>query len=261
MSDANAIPFEAILAEVPWGVMVLRGERILWANRYLLSLLQTSPDRLIGFGEVPSHAAGLLDLDSPEFDLHGPGQPFRRLARHRTDLADSGLSIHSLWDVTEQRVLEAEADALRAQVKLLNTRDPETGLLNEKAILHALESQVTRSRRYGNPLSAIRLALDPPLDDGEHHITLSAISQEFKVQLRWADQIGRLDLTTFLLVLPETNLDDAKALANKLESDRVALASRAEGWKIRLSVASWKKGDDARKLLNRLSQQGAEPPA
>jgi GGDEF domain-containing protein len=261
MSDANAIPFEQILAEAPWGVMVLRGGRILWVNGYLLDLLQTSQEELLGAEEVPSHAAQLLDPQRQEFELHLPDRPVRHLVRHWVGLSHGDLSVHYFRDVTERRLLETESETLREQVKLLDTRDAETGLLNEKAILHALESQVTRSRRYGNPLSAIRLAFKPPMDEGEHHITLAAIGQEFKVQLRWADQIGRLGLSTFLLVLPETNLDDARALADKLESDRVALASRAEGWKIQLSVDSWKKGDDARKLLNRLAQQGANPPA
>jgi PleD family two-component response regulator len=63
-----------------------------------------------------------------------------------------------------------------------------------------------------------------------------------------------LDQCTFLVVLPETLLDDAKELAVKLLGDRAAFRFKDGEGKVRYGVAAWHKGDDLRKLLRRVQQ-------
>jgi len=253
LDAANAI--EA-LDKAPWGVMILREDRIIWVNARFSETLQISGEKLSGLSlSEPSALSGLtalFDKDSEELALELSNGETRRLRRWRPALLSNGAEVHYFEDVTELLRLEEERDRLQLVVKTLDTKDPETGLLSQNAILQALENQISRSRRYGNLLSVVRLTLAPPLGTEEPQAALRAISQEFNAQLRWADQIGRLDPTTFLLILPETSLNDAEELALKLGHDRVALASRAQGWTLGLAATAWRKGDDARKLLARL---------
>ena len=262
MSDFDLNRVSRALDLAPWGVMITRGTRILWANRSLAETLHTNPEQLIGLNKAAAAGTGLaalFDDDSEQLALSLPDGEERRLRRQRQLLNDNGEEAHYFLDITALHQLESANQQMQDKIRDLDTHDEETGLLNHLAIFQALESQISRSRRYGNPLSAIRLVLEPPTDGAEQDTTLKAISQEFKMQLRWADQIGRLDQTAFLLVLPETPVGDAWDLAKKLAHDRIALASCAEGWHIGFAAESWSKGDDARKFLRRLAEQPLSP--
>jgi len=252
------------LGLTPWGVLILRRQKILWANQSLAKMLHTLPEKIIGLtpASAPPALAALFEEHSEQLTVELNNGETRRLHRERLPLPAVDTEVHYFEDITERLNLEEERERLLTLVKTLDNRDAETGLMNRNAILLALDHQISRSRRYGNPLAAVRLTLEPPHDCEEiHHIPLREISQEFNTQLRWADQIGRLDKTTFLLVLPETSLLDAEYLAETLARDRIALASRAGGWTIGFSTAAWCKGDDARKLIERLTQSRPIPSA
>lgn len=247
------------LSHAPIGIMIIQGPRVTWANDALAQALKTTAGQMAGLDVASASQMGfapLFDDQSQRLELTFADGSTIQWHRLRQRVPGTDAEAHFFIDITGQLAQEEELRQLREQVKILDTRDNETGLMSNHAILQALDAQITRSRRYGNPLSAIRLNLTPPTDPGQHHITLRTLSQEFKMQLRWADLIGRLDTDNFLLVLPETTLSDAECLAQKLGHDRIALTSRAEGWTVNFTVAEWLKGDDTRKLLQRLSQQG-----
>lgn len=259
MSEPDPSLAALTLSQAPLGVMLVQGPRIAWANETLAKALKTSAATMTGLEIEAAKQNGLgvlFDERSPHLELKLPDGSIQHWQRLRQPLP-GGAEAHFFMDVTRQFELEAELLALQEQLKALDTRDGETGLMSSNAILQALDAQITRSRRYGNPLSAIRLNLTPPANLAKHHTALRIISQEFKMQLRWADLIGRLDDDNFLLVLPETPLKDAESLAQKLGHDRIALTSRAEGWSITFTCAEWRKGDDTRKLLKRLQEPGS----
>jgi len=245
----------AALHQAPMGLALVRDHRIVWINAYLASALLVEPEALLGKSrsELPGSLAALLDEQGEELAMTRPDGTRRLLRRHVADLPAHDATAHFFKDITERRALEAEREHLQTLVATLDTRDPETGLKNRHATIQALEGQISRSRRYGNPFAVIRLTLRPPPAAAAPARTLREIAQEFNSQLRWADEIGRLDDATFLLVLPETPLRDAEELVAKLEHDRIALSGRAEGWSISFAVTDWRAGDDARKLLARLN--------
>jgi len=235
----------------PMGVVVMRDRRILWVNKRLVQWFDMTKNQLVGLTSETAENIGLAVLFAGDDRLcitRGGGQFWLR--REHATLAE-GLEAYFFEDVTEQVRIEQDRSRLQDLVSALNTKDPDTGLLNRNAILQALEGHVSRSRRYGNALSVIRVTLEPPRSAAMSEITLREIAQEFNAQLRWADQIGRLDGTTFLLILPETVRTDADVLATKLGGERVGLAG-ADLWRIECTVASWQKGDDVRKLMQRV---------
>lgn len=247
---------QKVLAEAldraPMGVMVVRDRRIVWVNQRLAQWFDLDRDRFARSGpECPEDVGlGVLFAGAGNVRVACRGGPVW-LRREPAVLA-GGLDAYFFEDVTERVRIEQDRGRLQALVAALHTKDEETGLLNRNAILQALDGHVSRSRRYGNPLSVIRVRLEPPRGAVSPGSKLREIAQEFNAQLRWADQVGRLDETAFLLILPETARTDADVLAAKFGRERVALAS-AESWRIDCTVASWQKGDDAKKLMQRLN--------
>jgi diguanylate cyclase (GGDEF)-like protein len=168
-------------------------------------------------------------------------------------------TIYFVTDVTEQMHATHDRDDLASQLSRLTTRDPVTGLPNRQALLQGLEPLVSRSRRYNNPLSVVRLRINEldeldrahGEDSGEQAVV--KVSHLLRDQMRWADLVGRLDDNEFLLILPETSGDDAKTLASKLEAQIAELRVEHNGDTFsvtpRFGVAQWEKGDDANLLL------------
>lgn len=245
------IPARDLLELAPIGVMTVRDGRILSINPCLAGWLGRSRDSLVGLTAATAGTLGvsLLFEDYEVLTLSGNTGEIR-LRRRKAELPAGG-EAYFFEDLTAQYRLERECNRLRETARTLDPRDPETGVLNREAILQALESQVIRSRRYGNPLTVIRLTLKPP-ENQSTPISLKSFAHELDAELRWSDQIGRSGPTSFLLVLPETLRVGAEALACKLGRDRAPLVE-AEGWALEVAVSSWHDGDDARKLLQELN--------
>ena len=154
-------------------------------------------------------------------------------------------TIHYYLDTTDQQNALGDRDRLHEELAQHTTRDAVTGLPNRQALLQGLEPLVSRSRRYHNPLSVIRLRIDNLADidtefgKGNSETALTAVSQMLKDQMRWADLIGRFDNDEFLLVLPETAADAANYLLEKLRqrlSDLTQYYARSPIWRGRLAT-------------------------
>jgi two-component system cell cycle response regulator len=101
-----------------------------------------------------------------------------------------------------------------------------TGLLRREAILEQLDRELERAARYGRPLTIAMADLDhfKEVNDRHGHLAgdslLRRMSQILAGGLRSTDWIGRYGGEEFLLVLPETGMEGAVALAEKIR-DRV----------------------------------------
>lgn len=127
--------------------------------------------------------------------------------------------------------------------------DPETGLLNRRALLQELGGQVSRSRRYGNALSVLRLRHADA--DAEELLTARRrVAHSLREMLRWVDIVGVLDAREVLVVLPETGLEAGLRVTMKLAQALGEVeADRAARW--RLGAAEWRAGDDPSALIER----------
>lgn len=243
-----------VLDEMPICVLLLNNGSISWVNRALATTLHVDKDELIGLnrGNAQKSAFGALFDDSEQLCLTQANEEQLWLNRQCFPVQGDGLEVQIFTNVTYQVQLERERNKLAANVQALETKDRVTGLFNRNAILQSLDTQVSRSRRYKNPLSLLRLSLESSASGEELNEIVKGISQALKDQLRWADQIGMLDAVTFLIILPETSLSNAKELATKLANDRTVLSNDASTWNIKVGAATWQQGDDPHKLLNRL---------
>jgi len=108
------------------------------------------------------------------------------------------------------------------EVWTLATVDQLTGVLNRQAVLAELDKEIDRAARYGHQLSAVMVDIDhfKRLNDSHGHgagdVMLRNIADILRTNLRAVDVVGRYGGEEFLIVLPETDVDAAASLAEKL---------------------------------------------
>lgn len=258
---------QALLDDLPLGVALVDGrDRVRGVNRALERQLGCHRDRLCAgtFAQLPlvraEHQTGdgqLMRVAEPqEFGtewvmvsdgpvLDGTGEPLR---------------VRFFQDVTELEQARSRVDrltqAMRGQVATDNT----TGLLNRRATLNQLESQVSRSRRYHNLLSVVLVHVNCGDDAGaglSENVVL-AVGRMLRDQTRWPDIIGRWEKRDFLLILPETSAESARQLQDKVAEQLQQLPVSAGGEPLRCSAefgtAEWRKGDSAADLVRRAEE-------
>jgi GGDEF domain-containing protein len=220
--------------------------RILRANRALQDTVGLPAEQLLGHSRdsLPSPPHRALLAGDELVRLEVPGAPARTLRCRVLD--GTAWCLHCYEDLSELQRLESENRQLQAQLAELQLSDPLTGLANDRAIGQALDQQVSRSRRYDNPLSVllVRLADAAPAD-----ATVQALARLLRERMRWVDQLGRWRRDAFVAVLPETGLADARRLAEEI---RAGVQDQLPGGPaLRFGLAGWRRGDDARTLLQR----------
>jgi diguanylate cyclase (GGDEF)-like protein len=109
----------------------------------------------------------------------------------------------------------------------LAMKDTLTGIYNRRHFMARLDSEWKRFRRYERPLSILMLDIDhfKSINDRYGHDVgdqvIVAVAQLCATQTRDSDVAARIGGEEFAIILPETNLDDACAAAERL---RVAVA-------------------------------------
>lgn len=262
----DQLSFTKMLFEVcPTGMLALDQDTcIRWLNPALEKMLNLSGDELIGKDKstLPRELHALFDdTDVLHLSLSNNGERWlQRDVRNIADGEDPPFQIHFYQDISGQIVSQQETDLLRQQVQELTITDELTGLANRRAAVQALAVQVTRSRRYGNPLTlgAAYISLPNMPGDSLPDSTVLTFSHYLRERLRWADTIGRYEDDIFMLVMPETSLEDALNLLRQIEQECKdgALKGLETGLypEIRVSASAWEKGDDPQRLMRRTLQ-------
>ena len=149
-------------------------------------------------------------------------------------------------------VLLMASERVREEFELLATRDALTGALTRRAVLQAGGEEFDRWRRYAQPLSLVLLDLDhfKQVNDRHGHQAgdrvLAAAAAVMRQALRVNDRLGRYGGEEFVILLPSTDAEAARASAERV---RAALAAHAPEPGIPPCTASlgvaWAQADDA----------------
>ncbi len=100
--------------------------------------------------------------------------------------------------------------------------DTLTRLYNRRGLIDLGSRELERSQRYGDPLSAILFDIDlfkQVNDQHGHEIgdqVLKAIAKYARQNVRVSDLVGRYGGEEFVILLPETSLEEARQLAERL---------------------------------------------
>lgn len=116
----------------------------------------------------------------------------------------------------------AELDVLASRLEKLANTDALTGVANRRQLLARLEEAWSQSTRAGRPLSVAILDIDhfKSVNDTHGHAVgdavLQAVASLCRAELRCYDVFGRFGGEEFLIVSPDTDLEGAAMLCERL---------------------------------------------
>lgn len=153
----------------------------------------------------------------------------------RLAAGETGLSVQVRNDALGRRLgaVIATLGARMAEAQSDATTDRLTGVPNRPAVLGALFTEVERSVRYRRPLSVAFADIDhfKAINDTYGHeagdVVLRGVSTVIRQSLRASDRVGRYGGEEFMIMLPETTVEDAAVLADKLR-----LLVAGERWRL-----------------------------
>jgi len=111
---------------------------------------------------------------------------------------------------------------LHREAQRLSTTDPLTGLWNFRYLSMSLAREVERSSRFQRPFAVLMLDLDyfKKVNDDHGHArgdtVLRELAERVQEQIREVDVFARYGGEEFVVVLPETTLDGATQLAERI---------------------------------------------
>lgn len=121
-------------------------------------------------------------------------------------------------------VKEEKYKATLKELKRIAICDGLTGIYNRRKIMEVLALEIERALRYGTPLSILMLDLDhfKSINDRFGHqigdLVLKRVAETMEKALRKVDIIGRYGGEEFMVILPQTDIEAAKILAERLRS-------------------------------------------
>ncbi|MCH8146937.1 MAG: diguanylate cyclase, partial [Planctomycetes bacterium] len=146
---------------------------------------------------------------------------------------------------------------MHEQLRAAAVTDGLTGLYNHDHFNRLLESEMERSRRYGNPLALIMVDMDhfKAINDAYGHLagnaTLEAVAKVIRAGIREIDTPARFGGEEFTIILPEARAVDAIQVAERIrartgsgqhgDDDR----SDARATRLRVVVVALTTGDRA----------------
>jgi diguanylate cyclase (GGDEF)-like protein len=145
---------------------------------------------------------------------------------------------------------------IQGSLRELAVTDPLTGLANHRQLVNALEGEVKRSRRTGQPLAVVLLDLDglKQINDRHGHLAgslaIRRVAEALLGSCRATDTAARFGGDEFALVLPETAEAAAWHVARGV-ADRLATDAEKPNLSISVGVAVYPgHGETVEALLN-----------
>lgn len=163
--------------------------------------------------------------------IHSP-QPIR--SGDRIELADTTLRFNTQDDL--------DSEYQKHLLRLANT-DPLTCLLNKASLNKELERLQQYAMRYERPLSLLMIDIDhfKQVNDQYGHLVgdqiLTQLARLLESLLRQQDVAGRFGGEEFTVIMPETRLDGALALAERIRGSIAAHPFPIEGVEHRITVS------------------------
>ncbi len=220
-------------ARAPWPAMP--GPRT-------LELLELPPDPgnrldIVGTdaGTVAGNDPGIEYRDKAKFAVDAAGEPLGTLLAIGRDKRLGGEDRVTLELMAKELGLLVKNVFLLEETRRLANSDALTGLQNRRRATERLEAELARARRYGTPLSVILTDIDhfKQVNDRFGHNmgdeVLVRVASTLQETLRQVDLVGRWGGEEFLVILPDTDLDGARIVAERLRLGVEAIPPFVEG--------------------------------
>ena len=161
----------------------------------------------------------------------------------KDDAGDVKYVCFTLFDATDTSIYQSRLEKLTQELRKASNQDGLTRIFNRRYIEEMLSAEYDRARRYGSTLSVILTDIDffKKVNDTYGHMAgdevLRVVSQRLKSGLRSMDSVGRYGGEEFLAVLPETELEGARVLAERLRKIVEAEPIEAEGELLSVTIS------------------------
>jgi diguanylate cyclase (GGDEF)-like protein len=184
-------------------------------------------------------------------DVHGDEEPYPLK------------EIQEITAVVDDLIANRTRDLTEAYRKLefVAIHDRLTGLYNRIRLDEKLSQEIKRARRYGSLISVVLLDIDhfKDVNDRYGHLVgdqvLKRLGSVIAGSLRETDMGGRWGGEEFLLILPETRVEQAVQLAERVRQGFAAEVFEFDGEQLSLTascgVAQYCKDDDTEALFSR----------
>ena len=129
------------------------------------------------------------------------------------------------------------------KLNFLASRDSLTGLLNRRVLEHIVKREFDRAVRYRTPLTVVFLDVDDfkMVNDLYGHdtgdIVLKYVATQLLSMTRASDVVARFAGDEFIIILPNTPVDEASEFATRLQTFFINHPLDFEGTPIRISVS------------------------
>jgi diguanylate cyclase (GGDEF)-like protein len=170
-----------------------------------------------------------------------------------TDKRSPGSTVFTDFDlkillyIVRQSAVAVENAELYKELKYLTVTDPLTNLYNYRHFMRTLDYEIGRFHRFGDPLSLLIMDVDDFKAYNETHGAargdeiLKAIGNILSKHLREVDIICRYASDEFAVILPATDVAEAKTIARKI-AEAAAHLDPAEKITASFGLASCHKG-------------------
>jgi len=230
--------FRTLIENSVLGVAILRDGHLRFANRAAANLLgydraealvilpsifdllpeagRTRADRLCAKLQAQPGAHARLTLPLPAPD---GGTRWVQLHLQQVEWRGHPGLMASLTDISHQKRMEEE-------LRHLATYDSLTGAVNRRYFLDHAAVEIDRSRRHGHSLALLSIDLDhfKAINDTHGHaagdLALKQVTRTVLRHLREIDVLARIGGEEFAVLLPETTLEGAMVIAERLR-DRI----------------------------------------
>lgn len=167
--------------------------------------------------------------------------------------ADSGMDVNKdmLSSIGSQIGIAIENARLYEETKQLSLTDPLTGLANRRLMDIVLERSLAKARRYGSNFSVIMMDIDyfKKYNDSKGHVEgdrlLGCVAHTVLDEMRDVDLAVRYGGEEFLMLLPETGLKEAYAVAERIRAN----VEKRNEVTVSLGISSYIKGMQKHDLI------------
>jgi len=175
---------------------------------------------------------------------HRISSPITKLSKITHDIMgldyESDLAINSTDEIGE---LYRNFETMRNKLKDMITKDPLTNVYNRLFLMHNFEMAVLKATRLDHKLSCILLDIDffKKINDTHGHQCgdqiLIALGELILLTTRKYDTPARYGGEEFIFVLPDTDLDEAYAIAERLRKQMAALGVECNGRQVSCTIS------------------------
>jgi len=149
----------------------------------------------------------------------------------------------TVFDVTDTSIYQSKLEETTEKLREMSNQDGLTKLFNRRYIEETLSNEYERARRYGNQFSVILTDIDffKLVNDNHGHLAgdevLRVVSKRLSDALRDTDVLGRYGGEEFIIALPETNIEGAVIVAERLREAIAGEPIEAEGKTLSIAIS------------------------